>query len=153
MKWEYELHTSIKNKRNMVDWMSGLLIMGIYGLELLNDHTNPYDLKFNGAWTESVTNNKENYNDILADIYEKYSTPGKTMAPELRLVFALTQSALTIQVQRSAANFTLNKCKSSENLDNDPSKFEQYRKKHRKRERKSKRKRERTKVNKSSRRT
>ena len=37
MKYEYELHRSIRAKRNGVNWMSSMMMNCVYGLEMLNE--------------------------------------------------------------------------------------------------------------------
>lgn len=100
MKYEYELHMSIRSKQNAVQWMSGMLIGIVKGMELLNDSYNPFDIKFDGSWSNNVSRDITDYYDVLGEIYEKYSGPGKTMPPELKLFFMLSGSAVSIQLHK-----------------------------------------------------
>jgi hypothetical protein len=102
MEFEYNLHQNILSKRRSTNWMSGMMIGLVQGIELLNDSCNPIDMKFEGAWSNDVTANIENYYDAIGDIYEKYNTPGKPKSPELNLFLLLIASAVQIQFVKGA---------------------------------------------------
>jgi len=104
MKYEYELHSGIRSKQNAINWMGGMMIGLVQGLELLNDYVNPFEISFDNAWSNKVKNNITDYYEVLGEIYEKYAGSGKTMAPELKIFMMLTGSALTIQMHRGIAN-------------------------------------------------
>mgnify|MGYP001607252432 CR=1 FL=1 len=114
MKYEYELHSGIRSKQNAINWMGGMMIGLVQGIELLNDYLNPFEITFDGTWSNKVKNNITDYYEVIGDIYEKYAGSGKKMAPELKLFMMLTGSALTIQMHRGIANLT----KSSNDNDN-----------------------------------
>jgi hypothetical protein len=99
MKHEYEMHTNLRSKRNAVNWMSGMMIGIIKGVELMNDQLNPFDIKFEDAWSNNVRTDITNYYDVLGEIYDKWSPKGKA-SPELRLFFMLTASAVSIQLHK-----------------------------------------------------
>lgn len=117
MKFEYDLHTGIRSKQNAITWMGGMMIGIVKGMEMLNDNLNPFDIKFENTWSSKVTNDITDYYDVLGEIYEKYTTPGKKMAPELKLFLMLTGSAVTIQMFRGISNMAP---QSAKELDNDP---------------------------------
>jgi hypothetical protein len=129
MKFEYELHSNIRSKQNSIKWMSGMLVGIVKGVELLNDNMNPFDMKFDGMWSNEVQSDISNYYDIFGEIYEKYTTPGKKMAPELRLFLMLTSSAVSIQMHKGIANFMASKSDVSGELENNPEHFAELRKK------------------------
>lgn len=126
MKYEYELHDGIRSKHRTVSWMSGMMIGIVRGIELLNDNYNPFDMKFDNVWSNDVTTNISDYYDILGEIYEKYTTPGKKMAPELRLFLALSGSAITIQMHKGISNMT---SKASKQIDSNPDLLREMRQK------------------------
>lgn len=129
MKFEYELHSNIRSKQNSIKWMSGMLVGIVKGMELLNDNMNPFDMKFDSMWSNDVQSDISSYYDILGEIYEKYTTPGKKMAPELRLFLMLTGSAVSIQMHKGIANFMASKSDVSGELEDDPNKFAELRRK------------------------
>lgn len=129
MKYEYELHSNIRSKRNAMNWMSGMMVGIVKGIELLNDNVNPFDLKFDGMWSNEVKSDISNYHDTLGEIYEKYTTPGKKMAPELKLFLMLTGSAVSIQMHKGMANFMAGKSDVAGDLDKNPNKMDELRKK------------------------
>jgi len=103
MKYEYELWTNQRNKKNVIDWASGLLVGTVKGLELLNDYYVPFGTTFDFEWSNDVYKNIQNYYSIIGEIYDKYVTPGKQMSPELRLCLTLVGSAIMIQVPKFLA--------------------------------------------------
>lgn len=129
MKIEYELHSNIRAKRNTISWMSNMMIGVVKGLEMLNDNVNPFDMKFDGMWSNEIQSDIKNYYDVLGEIYEKYSTPGKKMAPELKLFLMMTSSAVGIQMHKGIASYMGNKSNVAGDLDADPDMFAALRKK------------------------
>ena len=101
MKYEYQLHTNIRAKQNFVNWTSSLMLNCIYGLEILNEKYNPWELKLTG-WSEQINADITNYYDVFGEIYEKYNKPGKSMSPELKLVLMLGGSALKFHLNNVA---------------------------------------------------
>jgi hypothetical protein len=100
MKYEYELHKNIRAKQNSVNWMSSLMLNCIYGIEILNEKYNPFDLKLKN-WSEQINADINNYYDIFGEIYEKYNQPGKNMAPELKLILMVSGSALKFHLNNT----------------------------------------------------
>jgi hypothetical protein len=101
MKYEYQLHTNIRAKQNFVNWTSSLMLNCIYGVEILNDKYNPFELKLTG-WSEQINADITNYYDVFGEIYEKYNKPGKSMSPELKLILMLGGSALKFHLNNVA---------------------------------------------------
>lgn len=125
MKFEYELHMSIRSKQNAVSWMSNMMVGIVKGIEMFNDNYNPFDIKLEG-WSDGIRNDIKNYYDVLGEIYEKYTSPGKKMAPELKLFLMLTGSAVGIQFHKTIANQISGE---ANKLDNDQVAVEELRKK------------------------
>ena len=100
MKYEYEVHKNIRAKQNSVNWMSSLMLNCIYGVEILNDKYNPFDLKLKN-WSEQINADINNYYDIFGEIYEKYNKPGKNMSPELKLILMVSGSALKFHLNNT----------------------------------------------------
>ncbi len=101
MKYEYQLHTNIRAKQNFVNWTSSLMLNCIYGIEILNDKYNPFELKLTG-WSEQINADITNYYDVFGEIYEKYNKPGKSMSPELKLILMIGGSALKFHLNNVA---------------------------------------------------
>lgn len=125
MKFEYELHTGIRAKSNAVSWMSGMMILMVKGVEMLNDNYNPFDIKFENTWSNNVSTDINSYYDVLGEIYEKYTKPGQKMAPELKLFLMLSGSAITIQMHKGIKKLIP---QVSQNLNDDPNMVENLRK-------------------------
>ncbi|AYV84178.1 MAG: hypothetical protein Hyperionvirus19_2 [Hyperionvirus sp.] len=116
MKYEWELHRSIRAKQNAINWMSSMSLNAIYGIEMLNDRYNPFDLKLTG-WSEQMNADVDSYYDVFGELYDKYSHPTKGMAPELKLLLMLSGSALKFHLSNSILNSSPNL---NDALDKDP---------------------------------
>lgn len=96
MKGEYEMIISEKEKENSIKFQGKMLMMAITGLEYLNNKFDPFDVKLDG-WTEQVSENLTDYDEIFAELHEKYRSKAK-MAPELKLLFQLGGSAIMLHM-------------------------------------------------------
>lgn len=103
MEYEYELHKSIRAKQNGINWMSSLCLSAIHGLEFMNDKYDPFSIKISG-WSEQMAADQNNYYDVFGEIYEKYNQPGKSVAPELKLLFMLSGSAIKFHLQHQMSS-------------------------------------------------
>lgn len=123
MKYEYELHKNIRSKQNSINWMSSMSLNAIYGIEMLNEKYNPFDLKLKG-WSEQMNADVDNYYDVFGELYEKYSSPTQGMAPELKLLLMMSGSALKFHLSSHVINSMPNL---NDMLDKDPNLMEQFR--------------------------
>ena len=96
LKGEYEMIISEKEKSNSVKFQGKMLMAAITGLEFLNNKFDPFDLKMDG-WGEQVNENISDYDEIFAELHEKYKSKAK-MAPELKLLFQLGGSAIMVHM-------------------------------------------------------
>jgi len=62
----------------------------------LNNKFDPFDLKLDG-WSEQVNENIDEYDEIFAELHEKYKSKAQ-MAPELKLLFQLGGSAIMLHM-------------------------------------------------------
>ena len=93
MKFEYELHKSIRDKANGVKWMSNMLLNMCYGIEMGNEYFNPFDFHLKG-WSEQMAGEQKDYYEVLGELYEKYFKTGKPIPPEIKIMFMISGSAL-----------------------------------------------------------
>ena len=96
MQGEYETIIAEKEKSNSVKFQSKMLLACITGLEFLNNRLDPFDLKLDG-WTEQVSENINDYDEVFAELHEKYKSKAQ-MAPELKLLFQLGGSAVMLHM-------------------------------------------------------
>ena len=96
MRGEYENIISEKEKSNSVKFQGKMLMACITGIEFLNSKFDPFDVKLDG-WAEQVGENLEEYDDIFAELHDKYKSKAK-MAPELKLLFQLGGSAIMLHM-------------------------------------------------------
>lgn len=96
MKGEYELIISEKETSNSVKFQGRMLMAAVTGLEFLNNRFDPFDVKLDG-WAEQIQENVDDYDDIFAELHEKYQSKAK-MAPELKLLFQLGGSAVMVHM-------------------------------------------------------
>ena len=99
MQGEYEMIVSEKERSNSVKFQGKMLMACITGLEFLNNKFDPFDLKLDG-WAEQVDENIDEYDEIFAELHEKYKSKSK-IAPELKLLFQLGGSAIMLHMTNS----------------------------------------------------
>lgn len=81
MKGEYEMIVAEKERSNSCKFQGRMLMAAITGLEFLNNRFDPFDIKLDG-WAEQLNENIGDYDEIFAELHEKYKSKAK-MAPEL----------------------------------------------------------------------
>ncbi len=96
MKGEYEMIISEKERSNSCKFQGRMLMAAITGLEFLNNRFDPFDIKLDG-WAEQLNENIEDYDEIFAELHEKYKSKAK-MAPELKLLFQLGGSGIMVHM-------------------------------------------------------
>ena len=96
MQGEYETIISEKEKSNSVKFQGRMLMAAITGLEFLNNKIDPFDLKLDG-WSEQVQENLDDYDEIFAELHDKYRSKAK-MAPELKLLFQIGGGAVMLHM-------------------------------------------------------
>jgi len=96
MMGEYETIMEEKSKQNSVKFQGNMLMAVINGIEFLNNRFDPFDIKLDG-WSEQVNENINDYDEIFAELHEKYKSRA-SMAPELKLLFQLGGSAMMVHL-------------------------------------------------------
>lgn len=96
MQGEYETIMEEKAKQNSVKFQGNMLMTLINGIEFLNNRFDPFDVKLDG-WGEQINENINDYDDVFAELYDKYKTRA-SMAPELKLLFQLGGSAMMVHM-------------------------------------------------------
>ena len=99
MQGEYELILEEKNKQNAVKFQGNMMMAVINGIEFLNNKFDPFDVKLEG-WGEQLNENIQDYDEIFAELHEKYKSKAK-IAPELKLLFQLAGSGIMIHMTNS----------------------------------------------------
>jgi hypothetical protein len=99
MQGEYELILEEKNKQNAVKFQGNMMMAVINGIEFLNNKFDPFDIKLEG-WGEQINENIQDYDEIFAELHEKYKSKAK-IAPELKLLFQLAGSGIMIHMTNS----------------------------------------------------
>jgi hypothetical protein len=92
MKAEYETIVADLEKQNSVQFQTKMLMAFVTGIEYLNKKFDPFDVDLEG-WGEGINENISEYDDVFAELHEKYKSKAK-MAPELKLLFMLGGSAV-----------------------------------------------------------
>ena len=96
MQGEYEMIIADKERSASCKFQGRMLMAAVTGLEFLNNRFDPFDVKLDG-WAEQVNENMEDYDEIFAELHEKYKSKAK-MAPELKLLFQLGGSAIMVHM-------------------------------------------------------
>jgi hypothetical protein len=96
MQGEYETLVQEKERKNSVKFQGKMLMAFITGIEFLNNKFDPFDVKIDG-WAEQVNENIDDYDEIFAELHEKYKSKA-TLAPELKLLFQLGGGAIMLHM-------------------------------------------------------
>jgi hypothetical protein len=99
MEFERDFHYNSRNRSNGVNLAKSFLLNGIQAVEFLNDRYNPFKFKLNG-WHDHMASNIEDFNEVLAELYEKYKGSGKKMEPEVRFVLMILFSGFTFHASQ-----------------------------------------------------
>ena len=103
MKYEYDLHKGIIEKKQTMSWLSSSLVNICWGIEICNNNFDPFGFKLSG-WHERVKADQENYVSILGDLYEKYFKSSRSTPPEIKLILTLLGSAISFHIGKNAVN-------------------------------------------------
>ena len=96
---EYETIIAEKEKSNAIKFQGKMMMACITGLEFLNTKFDPFDIKLDG-WGEQINENIDDYDEIFAELHEKYKSKAK-MSPELKLLFQLGGSAMMVHMSNT----------------------------------------------------
>ena len=99
MMGEYEMIIAEKEKSNSIKFQGKMMMACITGLEFLNNKFDPFDVKLDG-WGEQINENIDEYDEIFAELHEKYKSKAK-MSPELKLLFQLGGSGMMIHMSNT----------------------------------------------------
>ena len=105
MQGEYEMIISEKERQNSVKFQGKMLMAAITGIEFLNSKFDPFDIKIDG-WGEQINENINDYDEIFAELHEKYKSKAK-IAPELKLLFQLGSSAIMVHMTNTMFKSTI----------------------------------------------
>ena len=92
MEYEYELLKSFADKRIGVKMYKNILLQSVSVIEFLNDKYDPFNFHLTG-WSEHLSIETDNWDDTWEEIYEKYKSSGRKMAPEIKLLYLMIASA------------------------------------------------------------
>jgi Family of unknown function (DUF5767) len=101
----YELRTEVarleknRNLQKSIKFQRSLLVSFSSGLEFMNTRYDPIGANLEG-WSETVHDKIDEYDDVFAELAEKYST-SSTMPPELKLVMLIVSSAFMCHLQNT----------------------------------------------------
>ena len=101
MKVEYSILKGMLDKEQGTKWYKELYIWGVQFMEFFNERYNPFDLELNGLHNQLSVTMDDTWDDIFAELYEKYSSKGKKMEPEIKLLLLTTMQATAYHAARS----------------------------------------------------
>ncbi|MCJ7636593.1 MAG: hypothetical protein MUO21_03815, partial [Nitrososphaeraceae archaeon] len=101
MKYENDLHRSIRDKHNGTKWLGNFLLNACWGVELVNENFNPFEFKLKG-WSDQMNDDIDEYYDVLGELYEKWFKSGKPIPPEIKLIFMVGGSAIKFHIANTA---------------------------------------------------
>lgn len=92
---EYEACLEEKRKKDSVKLYGWWFTTFVNTVEFVNNKYDPFDINLEG-WSEQVSDDIESYEDIFAELHEKYK--GGKIAPELSLLLRLGFSAAMVHI-------------------------------------------------------
>jgi len=102
MSIEVEYWSNYQKKRDAVDLGKNFMVNEVTALEFLNESYDPFGLKLKG-WSEQIELNKQSYDSVLGELYQKYKNSGKKMEPEIKLVLMISASAASFHASKKMA--------------------------------------------------
>jgi hypothetical protein len=103
MEMELKYHSDIQNKKNGVELAKSFLFNGITAIEFLNDRYDPFGFQLSG-WSDQVKLNKEDYNEVIGELLDKYKRSSTKMEPEYKLALMLGMSAASFHATKAMAS-------------------------------------------------
>ena len=101
---EYEGAMEEKRRKDSIKLQGWWFMTFINSLEYGNAIFNPFDLNLDG-WGEQVSEDLDSYEEIFAELYEKYK--GGKMAPEISLLLRVGFSAAVLNFSNKALSTLL----------------------------------------------
>ena len=96
---EYETALEDKRKKDSIKLQGWWFITFVNSIEYANSAFNPFDLNLDG-WGEQVSEDMDSYEEIFAELHEKYK--GGKLSPELSLLLRLGFSAAVVNFTNKA---------------------------------------------------
>jgi hypothetical protein len=96
---EYESALEDKRKKDSIKLQGWWFMTFINSVEYGNSVFNPFDLNLDG-WGEQVNEDLESYEDIFAELHDKYK--GGKLAPEVSLLLRIGFSAAVVNITNKA---------------------------------------------------
>lgn len=96
---EYESCLEDKRKKDSVKMYGWWFTTFVNTIEFINSKYDPFDINLDG-WGEQVSDDMDSYEDIFAELHEKYK--GGKIAPELSLLLRLGFSAAMVNFTNKA---------------------------------------------------
>ncbi len=102
IKNEFTRIKSILDNESMVKFCKHGLIMGIKGMEMLNNAYDPIGVDLDG-WSEAMSYNMATteYDEVLSELCEKYKGTG-SMSPEIKLLLMIVMSGAMFSFSKKA---------------------------------------------------
>lgn len=106
MKYEYELHTKIRAKKELIKWMGSGLLLLIKGMEMLSATYNPFDINLIG-WHDQMNAEIGDYYDVFGQLYEDYfgKSGGKDLPVLVKLLGMIFFSGFMFHMGNKTASY------------------------------------------------
>ena len=102
MLFEVNYWRNYQKKKDAVNIGKNFMINAITALEFLNESYDPFGFKLKG-WSEQMDLNKDSYDGVFGELYEKYKKTGKKMEPEIKLILMIGASAASFHASKKMA--------------------------------------------------
>tara|TARA_B100000886_G_scaffold315518_2_gene253530 strand:+ start:6017 stop:7402 length:1386 start_codon:yes stop_codon:yes gene_type:complete len=102
MAFEVQYWNTHQKKKDAVDIGKNFMINAVTALEFMNESYDPFGLKLKG-WSEQLELNKDSYNNVFGELYEKYKNTGRKVEPEIKLILMVGASAASFHASKKMA--------------------------------------------------
>ena len=102
MAFEVQYWNAHQKKKDAVEIGKNFMINAVTALEFMNESYDPFGLKLKG-WSEQLELNKDSYNNVFGELYEKYKNTGRKVEPEIKLILMVGASAASFHASKKMA--------------------------------------------------
>jgi len=102
MAFEVQYWNTHQKKKDAVEIGKNFMINAVTALEFMNESYDPFGLKLKG-WSEQLELNKDSYNNVFGELYEKYKNTGRKVEPEIKLILMVGASAASFHASKKMA--------------------------------------------------
>lgn len=101
MRLEIKKIKAQKKRENNLKFMGLMTYTAAKGMEMMFDKIEFVNIDLNG-WSGALKHNMSDFDEVFAELYDKYRSSGKGMPPEIRFLFLFLTSAVQFVIMNKA---------------------------------------------------